>query len=113
MSKYDELLETITESEEIRSSVRYGVVLTLKYLDDHPDQAPGRTITRSEFNKVMDEGSSEEDMAARLGVTVVPDPEPTNAEKLELLWDEWARLPSYDDTKFTDYLDAHGVKADG
>lgn len=111
MSKYIDLADRIYDSDldVFLSEIREVLI----WLDRNPDQAPGRTITRSEFNKVMDEGSSEEDIAARLGVTVVPDPELTNAEKLERLWVEWAKLPSYDDTKFTDYLDAHGVKADG
>lgn len=56
----------------------------MRWLQMHPDQVPGRTITVSEISKAF--GPEYVAWArmclARIGVTVVPDPEPTNAEKL-------------------------------
>ncbi|QUL79906.1 hypothetical protein [Brevibacterium sp. SMBL_HHYL_HB1] len=64
----------------------------LRWLDAHPDQVPGRTITKSELgraadNLLMSEAAGEfssgvRRLALELGITVAPDPEPTNAEKL-------------------------------
>lgn len=62
----------------------------LRWLDDHPDQAPGRTITAGEvgrwshlINGRYIETPSIIDFLEALGITVVPDPEPTNEEKLD------------------------------
>lgn len=66
---------------------RVGVSTALRWLDEHPDQVPGRTITESEFHETADAhrngGLGWEDLASRFGITVVPDPEPTNTELLE------------------------------
>lgn len=60
----------------------------LKWLDEHPDQVPGRTMTASEFGNYNTEaaGTYGDGFRAgfeRAGGEVVPDPEPTNAENLE------------------------------
>ena len=53
-----------------------------------PDKAPGRTITESEFehayelHKGVDGEAHYEGLLRNLGITVVPEPEPTNAELL-------------------------------
>lgn len=51
------------------------------------DQVPGRTIAESEskdlFNTARRGLEYWPDALERTGITVVPDPEPTNAEKLE------------------------------
>lgn len=66
---------------------RVGVSTALRWLDEHPDQVPGRTITESDFHETADAhrngGLGWEDLAIRFGITVIPDPEPTNAERLD------------------------------
>lgn len=46
---------------------------------------------------------------SRLGIEVIPDPKPTNAEKLELIWADW------DPTRegVWEFFDRRGVKAPG
>ena len=120
--KYIELIEPISESEEIGSNVHYGVKLALAWLDDHPDQAPGRTITESGVTEVFEASKSgrggTRTALVRQGVTVVPDPEPTNAERLV----EMIRGNGYDirhngnrsgSVALALDLDARGVKAPG
>lgn len=85
----------------------------MRWLQMHPDQAPGRTITVSEISKAF--GTEYVAWArlclARIGVTVVPDPEPTNAEKIiELMGKAPASLNRRDLPK---WLDEAGVKAPG
>lgn len=60
----------------------------LKWLDEHPDQVPGRTITRSDCQKLMDDtsmpyGVGFTDGFHQAGGSIVDDPEPTNEENLE------------------------------
>lgn len=59
----------------------------LEWLDEHPDQVPGRTITRSDCQKLMDDtsmpyGVGFTDGFHQAGGSIVDDPEPTNEEKL-------------------------------
>ena len=76
--------------DEIADSIHWDATVldTLKWLDGHRDQAPGRTITASEFDEAVESCVTEDatvpphTFAARLGVVCVPDPEPTNAELL-------------------------------
>ncbi len=77
-----------------------------------PDQVPGRTITESEISKAF--GPEYVAWArmclARIGITVVPDPEPTNAERLEAaLLEAWDGHRSMSDV--ADLLDLKGVTA--
>lgn len=93
--------------------------------DEHPEQVPGRTITESEFHETADAhrngGLGWEDLARRFGITVIPDPEPTNAElierKLRELREEPGEWMTYatdsDICGFARALDAKGVKAPG
>ena len=75
---------------EIADSIHWDATVadTLKWLDEHPDRVPGRTITASEFDEAVESCVTEDatvpphTFAARLGVVCVPDPEPTNAESL-------------------------------
>ena len=80
------------------------------------DQVPGRTITESEYSTVVEwaksyalNGWKGRTVLAEVGITVVPDPEPTNAEKLELIWADW------DPTRegVWEFFDRRGVKAPG
>lgn len=86
------------------------------------DRVPGRTITASEFDEAVESCITEDatvpphKFAERLGVVCVPDPEPTNAEKLAQLHDQYTRFPVQHlpgNGSFADYLDHKGVKAPG
>lgn len=73
------------------------------------DQVPGRTITESEFQEVVRSHKSIRDLVKMLGITVTPDPEPTNAEK-------WVKFCSSKmgldlDPWQANVLDKAGVKA--
>ena len=91
MSKYIDLAKRISDyTRTISLDVHMGVREALAYLDMFPDEVPGRTITESEFRKLYlgvppykDYLSYAKALAMSLGITVVPDPEPTNAGKLE------------------------------
>ena len=83
------------------------------------DQVPGRTITESELSQKLanvppyaDEAVWLRAVLNALGVTVVPDPEPTNAEK----WAKFLRKVNPTSVMIDDYakaIDAAGVKAPG
>ena len=91
--KYIDLASRISNESgayHLRDTIIEGV---LEWLDEHPDQVPGRTITESEAwdiaGRTFHRWGSVEELAShlrgtfrQLGITVVPDPEPTNAEKL-------------------------------
>ena len=87
----------------------------LEWLDDHPGQVPGRTITESEskdlFNTARRGLGYWPDALERTCITVVPDPEPTNAEKLNSIITEWGGFAR--DPGFGEWLDSCGVKAPG
>ena len=85
MSKYIDL------AEQIHAETRDGVYLdevgeVLSWLDRNPDQAPGRTITQSEFRDAysafgdMDGPDCYWLLLDLLGIAVTPDPDPTNFE---------------------------------
>ena len=67
--------------DEIADSIHWDATVadTLKWLDDHPDQVPGRTVTASEFDEAVESCVTEDatvpphTFAARLGVVCVPD----------------------------------------
>ena len=84
----------------------------LEWLDEHPDQVPASTITGSK----IDEAFGPEYRAwarmclSRIGIKVIPDPEPTNAER----WQEL--LAQYKDEatgleSFGDWADRKGLRA--
>lgn len=86
---------------------------------------PGRTITVSEFERVVKSCKTDDytvpphTFAARLGITVVPDPEPTNVERLRkeigIAWGARENPDGYDSVfdSLASRLDAAGVKAPG
>ena len=109
---------------EIADSIHWDatVVDTLKWLDDHPDRVPGRTITVGEFERAwadsvdQDDRKQYRDFLARLGITVAPDPEPTNAELLveDLAGIYGANLPWTAKVAISEALTERGwVKAPG
>lgn len=97
--------------------VRKGIDYALNWLDRHSERVPGRTITESERNDwtshmTMGGLGGFDEALERLGITVVPDPEPTNAERLEALLraaDEANADQEF--SRFARWLDESGVKA--
>lgn len=117
--EYIDLAEKIVDSSDYSSTTSYvlGVKRTLDWLDDHPDQTPGRTITKSEFNKAIEKAEvapglvSGTALAAALRLEIAPDPEPTNLDRLRRLRDEWINLPANKATPLPEWLSDRGVKA--
>lgn len=112
--------------DEIADSIHWDATVadTLKWLDEHPDRAPARTITESELIQLWQvtvEGRNIDDFAQELkdnGITVVPDPEPTNRDRLQGWLVEFAERNAScggerGDCDLAEFLDAHGVKAPG
>ncbi|MGC3023027.1 hypothetical protein [Brevibacterium sp. FAM 24630] len=54
----------------------------LKWLDENPDQVPGRTITESELGEVVRTHESIRDLVGMLGFTIVEDSEPTTSQHI-------------------------------
>lgn len=88
MSKYNDLADQINRDHGAPwGNSHDGIRFALSWLDNNPDQVPGRTITESEskdlFNTARRGLMYWPDALERTCITVIPDPEPTNAEKLE------------------------------
>lgn len=81
------------EIEDDLGSTRAAIERILEWLDEHPDQVPGRTITESEskdlFNTARQGLRYWPDALERAGIAVAPDPEPTNAEKATADLEAW------------------------
>lgn len=94
--------------------VSTGMADVLRWLDRNPEQVPGRTMTESEISKAF--GPEYVAWArlclARIGITVVPDPEPTNVERLRALYMEWEREGPRT-LAFAEWMDIRGVTAPG
>ena len=122
--KYIDMAEKITEGSNLSNTVsfRKGVAWALEYLDAHPDQVPGRTITESEYSAAVDAAKRVKGVSLdrlwwqgraflfHAGVKIVADPEPTNAER----WQEL--LAQYKDEatgleSFGDWADRKGLRA--
>lgn len=122
--KYIDMAEKITGGSNLSNTVsfRKGVAWALEYLDAHPDQVPGRTITESEYSAAVDAAKRVKGVSldrlwwqgrvflSRAGVKIVADPEPTNAER----WQEL--LAQYKDEatgleSFGDWADRKGLRA--
>ena len=88
--KYIDLAGTIIEDLHLTESEASGADAAMRWLQMHPGQVPGRTITEQQLIQLWQvtvEGRNIDDFAQELkdnGITVVPDPEPepTNAELL-------------------------------
>lgn len=117
--KYIDMAEKITEGSNLSNTVsfRKGVAWALEYLDAHPDQVPGRTITESGCHALYHaayygakafRGELEDQ-----GFAFIADPEPTNAEKLDKIMEEWPGRATASDPTFGEYLHNRGVKAPG
>ena len=124
-SKYIDLTDRIEEGAEYSNttSFRLGIECALRWLDDHPDQAPGRTITESELRKVAGRlfarwpdlgvfmGHLQRELS-ELGITHVPDPKPTNADILADFVRQLSRTVMSAE-ECGKWLDERGVKALG
>lgn len=111
--KYEDLHDQIVADKtfDLTTSERLGAKIALQWLDQNRDQVPGRTITESQIAEAFGDEYHywAKRRLSRIGITVVPDPEPTNAEKLELIWADW------DPTRegVWEFFDRRGVKAPG
>lgn len=87
MNKY---IDSIDEIHKNTSGEVYRIEIAeiLRYLDDHPELT-GKAITESELSEVTRTYESIRDLVNLLGITVVPDPEPTNAERLANIYRSW------------------------
>ena len=115
--KYIDLADRIGEGAEYSNTTSFclGIECALRWLDEHPDQVPGRTLTRGDMVEAFGEEYAEwaTSRLARIGYTIVPDSEPTNAEKLNSLYGEWADDPSPTKLALGEWLELRGVKALG
>ena len=117
--KYEDMYGQIIGDKtfDLTTSERLGAKIALQWIDQNPDQVPGRTITASEFDEAVESCVTEDatvpphTFAARLGVVCVPDPEPTNAEKLNELICQATGSASA--SLLAGYLDEAGVRAPG
>lgn len=110
--KYEDLHDRI--ADEIHWDA--AVVDVLRWLDNHRDQAPGRTLTRSDMVEAFGEEYAgwATHRLARIGYTIAPDPEVTNVERLDrLLLDLELVADAKHRSAIADALDSEGVKAPG
>lgn len=96
--KYIDLANKIVESTGCvnTANLNMGIGHALRWLDDHPDQTPGRTITESQYSTLTAwakgysiYGWKGREMLSDIGITIVDDPEPSNAEKLTDELEAW------------------------
>lgn len=78
-----------------------------------PDQVPGRTITQGEYEdalegKSWDYGIGYFEAISNLGITVIPDPDPTNLQLLTQAIRDWEEGRG-EDRILARHLDAIGV----
>lgn len=125
--KYEDLTTHLSDDLEPTIAGEAYIRNSLRWLDEHPDQVPGRTIT--ERVKITDTEAYELYESARSfslddfklalesidGIETVDDPEPTNAESIDNLLTEFANLNAscggeQGDHDLAEFLDAHGVR---
>lgn len=122
MSNYIDMADQIIHDHGAPcGNIRLGIRSTLSWLDSHPDQVPGRTITDSELETITHDlatyggpvlGTRIRVHLAHIGVTVIPDPKPTNAEKLaKMVRRACDNLTPIQRDEITRYFDEAGVKA--
>ena len=116
--KYIDLADRIGEGAEYSNTASFclGIECALRWLDEHPDQVPGRTLTRSDMVEAFGEEYAgwATHRLARIGYTIVPDPEPepTNADILADFVRQLSRTVMSAE-ECGKWLDEHGVKALG
>lgn len=114
--KYEDLYGPMINDEtfDLTMTERMGAKITLQWLDEHPDRVPGRTMTESEMeHKCATYGSAYETGFRQAGGVVIPDPEPTNVEKLKAVLDAIGDSTDGYREHLASRLDDAGVKAPG
>ena len=117
-NKYIDLADRIGEGAEYSNTTSFclGIECALRWLDEHPDQVPGRTLTRSDMVEAFGEEYAgwATHRLARIGYTIVPDPEPepTNADILADFVRQLSRTVMSAE-ECGKWLDERGVKATG
>ena len=118
--KYEDLHDQIVADKtfDLTTSERLGAKIALQWLDQNRDQVPGRTITESQIAEAFGDEYHywAKRRLSRIGITVVPDPEPTNRDRLQGWLVEFAERNAScggerGDCDLAEFLDAHGVKA--
>ena len=113
VEKYTDLEERIKRDRDLSLTGLDRVTYTLRWLDRNPDQVPGRTITESGCHDLYHaayygakafRGELEDQ-----GFAFIADPEPTNAEKLEQLHQNWSQ--SDRNPPFGEWADSVGILA--
>ena len=129
MGAKEDMIEEVYEVEPFHINTIRRILRTVEakgWLRD-PDEVPGRTITENELEASVVHARQCASFTTNpvsfvrsaldiLGFTVVPDPEPTNAELINEAYDAWDRDPQSFKQSFTfgEYLDRLGwVKAPG
>ena len=113
--KYKDLYGPMINDEtfDLTMSERMGALVALQWLDQNPDQVPGLTMPESEMeHKCATYGSAYETGFRQAGGVVIPDPEPTNAEKLAHYVRQMDLTPM-SPNECGKWLDEQGVKAPG
>ena len=120
--KYEDLLENIENDDtfDMTRSELVGARVALQWLDQNRDQVPRPRMTYSELAKEVKSVERVEKrfeavayVLTNLGFTICSDPEPTNAEKLDKIMEEWPGRATASDPTFGEYLHNRGVKAPG
>lgn len=90
----------------------------LKWLDEHPEERPKKIVTEKEFEQAIAEikelslRDRYRELLSRFGTTIVPDPVPTNFDRLKLLMIQ-AQDGGMSPDSAAEWLDFNGVKAPG
>ena len=117
--KYSDLEERINRDRDLSLTGLDRVTYTLRWLDRNPDQVPGRTMTErgchdlyhaAYYGAKAFRGELEDQ-----GFAFIADPEPTNAESIDNLLTEFAKLNAscggeQGDHDLAEFLDARGVR---
>lgn len=117
--KYEDLASRISDDLEPTMAGEAYIRNSLRWLDRNPDQVPGLTMPESEMeHKCATYGSAYETGFRQAGGVVIPDPEPTNRDRLQGWLVEFAERNAScggerGDCDLAEFLDAHGVKAPG
>lgn len=115
--KFIDLRDEIVEELHLTESEASGVDAAMRWLQMRPGTWPGRTITEQQLIQLWQvtvEGRNIDDFAQELkdnGITVVPDPEPTNAEQIAEIIGKVGSFPSWERRLLAEGLDKAGVKA--
>lgn len=116
MSKYIDLKGSICTDIVVPTSNGFAAAeAVLEWLDEHPGLVPGRRINQSRIDKMEADTSDRYMRGVRAGLIlagaeIAPDPNPTNAEKLEEILIDFECHPAH---LIAEHLDTNGVTAPG